>query len=222
MIEFNCALVASAGRRADGTGRGDCSPGLRSSVRDDRAAAVGFSPRFQFAPFRIDLSSALSCRLAAGSAHPAPLGGRFRRRTVFALCRARRAAVAGIVSSRLPRCEPGALRTRPADFRWPPAGLCKHPLFKGCGRARHDSQGGWRRAADLQEADPGRRWSPPDRDAVPALSRAIEGPDRARARLVRGCGAARLPLDALERCRCQWARYCARRPIWRKRGAPCR
>ena len=77
-----------------------------------------------------------------------------------------------------------------------------------------------RRAANLQEADSGRRRSPPDRDAVPALSRAIEDPDRARARLVRGGGAARLPLDALERRRCQWTRYCAGRPIWRKRGAP--
>ena len=64
-----------------------------------------------------------------------------------------------------------------------------------------------------------RRRSEPDRNALPALSRPIEGPDRARARMVRGGGAARLPLDALQRRRRQRTRHRARRSLRRERGA---
>ena len=55
----------------------------------------------------------------------------------------------------------------------------KHSLAQGSRRARDDSQGRGRRRAHLQEADSGRGGSPSDRDALPALPRAIESSDRA-------------------------------------------
>ena len=126
------------------------------AVRDDRAGSADLAAGVQLAPFRLDLS-----RRFPGASR---LDALTLRRSedafvdeLFLPCVALGAPLlARRLSARLSRRQSRALRTRPADVRGPPARFRQHPLAAGRGRARHDSPGRRRRAADLPAADAGR------------------------------------------------------------------